>query len=207
MIVVCDIDGCLADVVDFVKEYLLGKEVACPACWGEGMLMISAQRCSNCKGTGKVYENKWDWDEYFKHTLEFKPIEPVIDLIVKLMNAAVSVLFITGRPESNRYLTETWLRRYHLMDLNGANLIMRKPSDIDAESKALPTVDIKMRYYRLAKETTDVFTGPILIIDDEPAVIAAATKEGFTVMQVHGYRVTEKDGIPTNSIPGDTHAS
>jgi len=37
---------------------------------------------------------------------------------------------------------------------------------------------------------------PNLVIDDDPEVVEAATKEGFIVLQVHGFRVTDKELIP-----------
>jgi hypothetical protein len=53
-----------------------------------------------------------------------------------------------------------------------------------------PTWLIKMQWFEEIK--------PDLIIDDDPEVIEKALAAGYNVLQVHGYRCTEKDSIPDN---------
>ena len=55
-----------------------------------------------------------------------------------------------------------------------------------------PTESFKMNIIRKLK--------PDLIIDDSPEVVEAAMKEGFTALQVHGFRTTKRDQIPFQEI-------
>ena len=60
--------------------------------------------------------------------------------------------------------------------------LMRKDGDFRH------TYEIKMEWFRELK--------PDLIIDDDPAVVEAAAKEGFIVLQVHGFRLNGGDATP-----------
>lgn len=118
-----------------------------------------------------------DWDEYFKHTEEFKPI-PTIVRLVNTLRASHEVYLVTGRPNDNRAKTEKWIQDNILTPewYGYCGVLMRKDDDFR------PTHEIKMEWFRKLK--------PDLIIDDDPAVVEAATKEGFIVLQVHGFRAT-----------------
>ncbi len=124
-----------------------------------------------------------DWDSYFSHTSEVLPIEPITLLLESLMKDHHEVVFITGRPEPNRKATEKWLRNHiDFPDEYKPRLFMRP----NGESR--PTYKLKLLW---CKEIE-----PDLILEDEPRAIEALQKEKFLVLQVHGFRITEKDGIP-----------
>ncbi len=121
-----------------------------------------------------------DWKEYFSHTEEFPCILPMVALLCSLQSKPYhEVYLVTGRPESNREATEKWLRKNSLAY---GTLLMRSNGD------SRPTCEVKIQWYREIR--------PDLIIDDDPAVVEIATKEGFKVLQVHGYRATLNDMIP-----------
>lgn len=130
-----------------------------------------------------------DWEEYFSHTLEFRPIKEVITLVNALVFRGDSIILISGRPESNRQPTIQWLRKH---SINVKTLFLRKDSD------KRPTHEIKLEWYASIK--------PDIILEDDPIVVAAARKAGYTVLQVHGYRSNNfkhlGDGIPFSKIFG-----
>ncbi len=125
-----------------------------------------------------------DWKEYFSHTEEFPCVLPIVALLCSLQSERYhKVYLVTGRPESNREATENWLRKeLPACRIPSYLLMMRSNGDSRA------TYEIKMQWFRDIR--------PDLIVDDDPAVVEAATKEGFVVLQVHGYRATPDDLIP-----------
>ena len=122
-----------------------------------------------------------DWDEYFKHTLEFSPIPEMVLLVGSLIQAMHTVVFITGRPKSNENDTVSWLTR-HIPSLRLSELRMRQNDD------SRQSVDIKLEVIREIR--------PSLMLEDEPRAVEAIRAEGFTVLQVHGYRYSGEDNVP-----------
>lgn len=132
----------------------------------------------------KYLLDKSDWKEYFSHTLEFAPIKSGFALIDTLLYDH-KVELVSGRPESNRSLTRKWLSRY-LETTQATQTVLHLRKDSDHRS----TSDIKLEWFKKIR--------PSLVIDDDPAVVEVATREGFVVLQVHGYRITNTDMVPTN---------
>jgi len=129
-----------------------------------------------------------DWGGYFGCTLQFPTIPSMNELIQRF--GEDEIYLVTGRPESNRWLTETWLTLK--MPFPNPAWILRMRKDEDHR----PGYQIKMEWYREIH--------PTLVIDDDPEVIEAASKEGFVVLQVHGYRITTIDMVPdTNYKRGE----
>ncbi len=122
-----------------------------------------------------------NWDEYFTHTLEFPPIPGMITLIDGLIRIGHNVVFVTGRPESNRSHTVIWLRN-HVLNLYHPEVRMRRYDD------PRQSFEIKLEAIREI--------GPSLIFEDEPRAVEAMKAEGFTVLQVHGYRYSGEDNVP-----------
>ena len=130
---------------------------------------------------------KGDWKAYFSYTREFPVIEPMLELI-RILRVSNDVYLVTGRPQSNRALTEAWLSCNLSPNIPMDKLLMRPKGD------SRSPCDIKMEWFRELQ--------PHLIIDDDPAVIEAATKEGFVVLQVHGFRCTKNDYTPFEGAVG-----
>lgn len=131
---------------------------------------------------------KNDWKTYFEHTLEF-PVIPTIRSLLYTLDGKPhhETYLVTGRPESNRVLTELWLQSVGIgPGVFLRHLLMRASGD------SRPTWDVKMDIIRRLN--------PDLIIDDDPAVIEVAVKEGFTVLQVHGFRCTSNDYVPFKKV-------
>ncbi len=156
-----DLDGVLVDVKDYVEKYLVNKDHWPPS-------------------------GKKNWKAYFACTLEFPPIEPMVEFVRTFISGQGShtVYFVTGRPESNRELTEIWLREHVLRDLPSCNILLLMRGNRDTRSSA----EVKLDHLRGLRID--------LMFDDDPNVIKAALKEGYTVVQVHGYRYTRADMVP-----------
>ena len=156
-----DLDGVLVDVKDYAEKYLVNRDD-----WS--------------------LSRKKDWKAYFACTLDFPPIEPMVEFLRTFISGQGNhtIYFITGRPESNRELTKIWLGGHVFRGLSWCNnfLFMRK--DGDSRSSA----EVKLDLLKGCKVD--------LLFDDDPDVIEAALKEGYTVVQVHGYRYTRTDMVP-----------
>ncbi len=122
-----------------------------------------------------------DWDEYYKHTIEMKPIREMIAVVACLTGAGNRVIFVTSRPLSDKSATVAWLARY-VSSCSPLDLLMRPNGD------TRPSAELKLEIIRQLK--------PSLVIEDEPEVVEAVRAAGFTVLQVHGYRLSKNDSIP-----------
>ena len=127
-----------------------------------------------------------NWKAYFACTLDFPPIEPMVEFLRTFISGQGShtVYFITSRPESNRELTEIWLRGHVFRGLSWCDsaLFMRK--DGDGRTGA----EVKLDHLKGLKVD--------LVFDDDPSVVKAMLENGYTVVQVHGYRYNRTDLIP-----------
>ena len=122
-----------------------------------------------------------DWEEYYKHTLELPIIPEMIMLVDSLIVGKHSVVFITGRPQRTEQDTKLWLLK-NIPNLSIVDIKMRQNGD------PRQTVDIKLEMLK------DLYTS--LVIEDEPRAVAAMMANGYTVLQVHGYRHTVEDSVP-----------
>lgn len=123
-----------------------------------------------------------DWDGFFRSTPETNPIEATVEILQCLREAGHAIVFMTGRPESNRHLVKSWLEK-HLWVVGQTELLMRKSGD------GRPGSAIKAEWIRSMM--------PDFIIDDEPDAVKAAANCGCTVLQIHGFR----NEAPTDRIP------
>ena len=129
-----------------------------------------------------------DWKTFFSHTPD-AAIVPAMRTMIRAMHLSSELYFVTGRPESNREQTVRWLAEevmYSVYFSYSTRLLMRPNND------SRLTCEIKMEWFRELR--------PDLVIDDDPAVVKAATKAGFIVLQVHGFRITDEDMVPTNYL-------
>lgn len=124
-----------------------------------------------------------NWDKYFAHLQENKPINSVIGIIESLMLDGHEVVFVTGRPESTREDTVNWFRKV-LTDVLwwGPELIMRQSGD------KRHTEELKLEVCKRLK--------PDLVFEDEPRCVELLSSAGFLVLQVHGFRWSKEDQIP-----------
>jgi len=106
----------------------------------------------------------------------------MITIIKHLLgDTANEVIFVTGRPESNRELTTIWLHK--ALGRNSLQLLMRKTGDWER-----PNLELKLE--------ACLHFAPDLVIEDEPRAVERLREAGFKVLQVHGYRITKQDYRP-----------
>ncbi len=122
-----------------------------------------------------------DWKEYYRHTVAMKPIPEMITLVKALIQAGHRVTLITSRPSSDRDKTVEWLEMY-FRNCPPFDLLMRPEGD------ARTGAEIKMSVLRELR--------PDMMIEDEPKTVKMMMAEGFTVLQVHGYRLSDEDSVP-----------
>lgn len=108
-----------------------------------------------------------DWERFFTEANTDGLLADGSDLVHELA-ATYEVLYLTGRPERTRGLTETWLAAHHLP---AGTLVMRP----DADHR--PARMFKRESLRLLRAERPV----VLVVDDDPEVI----------------RVLAADGVPT----------
>lgn len=126
-----------------------------------------------------------DWDEYYRHQMECSLIPQLVPFLNQHVASGGLVVIVTGRPESVRSVTESWL------GVNGVSLskLLMRPTGTSGGTQGL-----KMGWFEEIR--------PNLIIDDDPAVVELATKAGFTVLQVHGFRWSGvRDYAPGEVVP------
>ena len=131
-----------------------------------------------------LLQGKKDWDTYFQNTLNF----PMISHMCELMRGLAKdnqLFFVTARPESNRDATREWLSLTMKKDIDNLRILMRK--DGDRRQSALDKDDLVNKVI------------PDIIFEDESQSVLALRKEGYFVIQIHGYRLPEE--TPTDLIP------
>jgi hypothetical protein len=97
--------------------------------------------------------------------------DPVLDEGVALAReyaAEHRIVWLTGRPEHLRRITEDWLRRH---DLPAGTLLMRPSHD------RRPSMRFKTDQLRALGGTGRI----AVVVDDDPAVVAKLTEDGWPV--------------------------
>ncbi|MGH3737543.1 MAG: hypothetical protein ACRDT6_18330 [Micromonosporaceae bacterium] len=109
------------------------------------------------------------WEAFFAAAGADEPLPEGL-AVAETLAEAHEIVYLTGRPERIRRLTQRWLDQY---GLPAGRLLMRSEHDRS------PAAAMKLRRLRrLAAER------PVaILVDDDEAVCAAATGAGFTVMR------------------------
>lgn len=78
-----------------------------------------------------------DWDNFYARCVEDKPIQIIIDLVVKLFEKGHVIVFCTGRMEFVRNETINWIENYFPDNFTYRRLLMRPNGDYrhDTETK------------------------------------------------------------------------
>ncbi len=112
------------------------------------------------------------WDAFFDFMKTAPAVEPVVRLVRLLKAQGETILICTGRPESHRSATETWL---HAQEIPFDACYLR-PLGADA----VPDEDVKAQLY--ARIRADGHA-PWLVLDDRDAVVAEWRALGLTCLQ------------------------
>ena len=111
-----------------------------------------------------------NWDAFFAGMPD-DPVLPEGRAVVERLATDHEVIYLTGRPESSRTLTEAWLERNQLPR---AKLIMRGSGDRRPARVAKPAL---LRRYASRGRTIAV------VVDDDPKVCDALERDGWTVLR------------------------
>ena len=113
-----------------------------------------------------------DWDSYFSKCDGDEPIQPIIDIVRSFYLGDWEVIFCTGRRDSERGKTETWLNRNCLIF---GTLLMRKTGDHRHDTIIKP--ELLARAGITPKNTA-------FILEDRNSVVKKWRELGFTCLQV-----------------------
>jgi phosphoglycolate phosphatase-like HAD superfamily hydrolase len=107
------------------------------------------------------------WEQFFQAAGR----DPLLEEGAQRLRDALAdhdVLYLTGRPERTRHLTERWLARHGLPT---GPLLMRADDDVR------PARYLKRSVLRRLARTRDVDS----VLDDDPAVVAVLAADGWPV--------------------------
>ena len=107
------------------------------------------------------------WDEFFARSADDPPLDAGV-VLVRELAADHDVVWLTGRPERNRALTEAWLAA---QGLPGGTLLMRRERDFR------PAREAKREQLRRLRADREI----AVVVDDDPEVVATLSKDGFPV--------------------------
>jgi hypothetical protein len=116
---------------------------------------------------GHLERRPRDWDAFFAGAADDPPLATGIERVQQLA-AEHEIVWLTGRPEHLRDTTLTWFARH---DLPSARLIMRRGND-RRPARVVKRAELR----RLAAGRTVT-----VVIDDDPAVVAALAADGWPV--------------------------
>jgi FMN phosphatase YigB (HAD superfamily) len=161
-VVICDLDGTLADVnhrLHYIK---------------------------NDDGTLKPYAER-DWNSFNAACVDDKPNEDVIEILRSLAFGARPIYFLSGRNDVVRTETVEWLQKHVYEDLYPATyvpkrcdqrLLMRKADD------RRPDTEVKLEMVRELGLTPD---DVLCILDDRQCVVDMWRENGFRCLQVDAW--------------------
>lgn len=112
----------------------------------------------------------FDWQKVGMDT----PIQPVIDVLKNFTEKGVNVIFVSGRDEECRGITETWLK--DIAKVEYVDLIMRPNKDYR------PDYEVKKEIYENhLKDKVNI----LFVFDDRPQVVKMWRELGFFVFDVN----------------------
>jgi len=118
---------------------------------------------------GLLAERPKRWDAFFAAAPEDATLPEGVALVLALRQEH-EVVWLTGRPERNRAITESWLRKH---GLPLGRLLMRRDDDRrparHGKREALRALSTERRI--------------ALVVDDDPAVVRELQADGFPVRQ------------------------
>lgn len=129
---------------------------------------------ADCSERAEKYLNgsKKDWDSFYNHCYDDKPIKPIID-IVKKLNQVYHIVFCSGRRESCRKDTEDWID-LHLHEVIYTDILLRKNGDIRHDTLVKP---------ELLKNFCDK-DEVAFILEDRSSMVKKWRELGYTCFQV-----------------------
>ena len=129
----------------------------------------------------KHLEGKKDWEAFFGEMHKDPPIKEIIKEIENFAEEGRNIVFVTGRPEEYRKITEKWLKE----NLNFPNftLIMRETKNYESD------LTLKKRILEDSLSNLNI----LKVYDDRDELIEMWRKEGLECIDCSG---TRSGGIP-----------
>jgi len=114
-----------------------------------------------------------DWDCFYNACFEDDPFTEIVDLVV-ILDAVYDIVFCTGRRESVREQTESWIKSNFPLDFC-YKLLMRKDNDFRHDTIIKP---------ELLSEAGIKNEDIVFVLEDRNSMVAELRKRGFKVLQV-----------------------
>lgn len=130
---------------------------------------------ADCSERAKHYIGGWpkDWDSFYNACSEDKPIWPIIHLVQNLMDK-YRIVFCSGRRESCRYDTVSWLQRFFGNETKYM-LILRNEGDHRHDTEVKPEL-LDTRGLGVDKVA--------FILEDRNSMVHKWRELGYTCLQV-----------------------
>lgn len=122
-----------------------------------------------------LQQEKKDWDSFYEHCDEDKPIREVIAVVETLANSGYKLVFCTGRRKSVRKKTREWIRRHMVLHNPSYKLLMRPDGDHRHDTEVKPEILAKSRY------TPDRV---LCVFEDRDSMVAKWRELGYRCLQV-----------------------
>jgi len=113
-----------------------------------------------------------NWPAFFDAMVDDAPIAEMIAVVRALAHAEHRILLVTGRPDSHREVTQSWLRRF---EIPWRELAMRRTGDRRPDDVVKP---------ELVDRLVAAGWSPVLAFEDRGRVTAALRARGLRVAQV-----------------------
>lgn len=119
-----------------------------------------------------------DWKGFYEACKDDKPIMSMIDMVRALNERYYYVIFLTGRSELARNVTQEWLQANNLWNYD--DLIMRPLEDYRHDS----VVKLEMLNNYIRTNLNDDKEAIGFILEDRATVVKSFRDAGFKVLQV-----------------------
>lgn len=119
-----------------------------------------------------------DWKGFYEACKDDKPIMSMIDMVRALNERYYNVIFLTGRSEVARNVTQEWLQANNLWNYD--DLIMRPLEDYRQDS----VVKLEMLNNYIRTNLNDDKEAIGFILEDRATVVKSFRDAGFKVLQV-----------------------
>ena len=120
-----------------------------------------------------LQQDSKDWDLFYEHCDEDKPIEDIIGIVKDLYFCGYNIIFCTGRRESVRNKTMEWIKKYLNFHPCSYRLLMRKDNDWRHDTIVKPLM--------LDLPASEV----LLVLEDRNSMVKKWRELGYTCLQVN----------------------
>ncbi len=172
-IAVIDIDTTLAN--NDHRAVLLDKH--CATCL---LPMGFAHRsvCQSCGGT-KHFTPQEKWDEFLRHDLMLQdtPQPHAVSVLESMREKTWWIVFLTGRNEKHREVTEKWLNS-HMLRRPQSEVVLMRPTELTN----VPASVVKEQIFLKWRDSLGLELHPFLFFEDDRFVLNMWQKYGMVFL-------------------------